>query len=193
MLKTATNTTQKLYRSIHTSHVLKARSAKFHLGVTTVPQQEKYIVERFGKYNTTLEPGLQFLIPLVDKIAYVQMLKEKAIKIHTQSAITSDNVNLQVDGVLYVEVVDAYKASYNVEDPEMAIMQLAMTTMRAGIGHMTLDHIFKEREAINQKIVDQLNKASEPWGLKCLRYSEFYRKPFLSVIFFFHVFLRFFF
>jgi len=167
MLKTA-NSSRRL---IHTSHALQRRSAKGHIGIAAVPQQEQYIVERFGKYNSTLEPGLQFLIPLVDKIAYVQMLKEQAIKIHSQSAITSDNVSLHIDGVLYIQVVDAYKASYNVEDPEMAITQLAQTTMRAGIGNMTLDNVFRERESINQKIVDQLNKASEPWGLKCLRYE----------------------
>merc|ERR1712066_804933 len=143
-----------------------------HLGVTIVPQQEQFIVERLGKYNTTLDAGLSLLIPVVDKIAYVQMMKEQAIKIHSQSAVTRDNVVLHIDGVLYIQVVDAYKASYNIENPEDAITQLAQTTMRAAIGNMTLDNVFREREAINQRIVEQLNKASyEPWGLKCLRYE----------------------
>jgi len=163
---------QQLRRLIHTTQTTNGRSAKGHIGFAVVPQQEQYIVERFGKYSGTRDAGLHLLVPIIDKIAYVQMLKEQAIKIHSQSAITSDNVNLHIDGVLYIQVVDAYKASYNVEDPEQAITQLAQTTMRAGIGNMTLDNVFRERQAINEKIVDQLNRASlEPWGIKCLRYE----------------------
>ncbi|XP_076801986.1 stomatin-like protein stl-1 [Clavelina lepadiformis] len=137
-----------------------------------VPQQEAWVVERMGKFYKTLSPGLNVLIPILDQVKYVQILKEQAIKIPEQSAITRDNVGLHIDGVLYVRVDDPYKASYGVENPEYAVTQLAQTTMRSEIGKLTLDAIFQEREALNINIVKAINHASEePWGISCLRYE----------------------
>lgn len=136
-----------------------------------VPQQEAWIVERFGKYNRILEPGLNVVLPVVDAIRYVQSLKEIAIDIPQQSAITIDNVTLQIDGVLYLRVTDAYRASYGVEDAEYAITQLAQTTMRSEIGKISLDTVFRDRESLNYAIVEAINKAAEAWGIDCLRYE----------------------
>jgi regulator of protease activity HflC (stomatin/prohibitin superfamily) len=143
-----------------------------------------------GRFSRILNPGLNFLIPVIDQIKYVQSLKEIAIgkictiyknvrKFHhisisevpQQSAITSDNVTLNIDGVLYLKILNAYDASYGVEDPEFAITQLAQTTMRSELGKMSLDKIFQERECLNVSIVDAINKASESWGIQCLRYE----------------------
>jgi len=139
--------------------------------VLFVPQQEAWVVERMGKYHRILDPGLNILIPLLDKIKYVQSLKEIAIDIPQQTAITIDNVTLNIDGVLYLRVVDAYRASYGVEDPEFAITQLAQTTMRSEIGKISLDTLFKERESLNRGIVQAINQASEAWGIDCMRYE----------------------
>ncbi|XP_022097456.1 stomatin-like protein 2, mitochondrial [Acanthaster planci] len=137
-----------------------------------VPQQEAWVIERMGRFYKVLSPGLNFLIPVLDKIKYVQSLKEIAIDIPEQSAITNDNVTLRIDGVLYLRVVDPYKASYGVEDPEYAVTQLAQTTMRSEIGKITLDSVFKERESLNVSIVEAINNAAvQPWGIKCLRYE----------------------
>lgn len=136
-----------------------------------VPQQTAWIVERMGKFHRILEPGLAWLIPVLDKIQYVQLLKENAIEIPSQLAITSDNVTLEMDGVLYIKVIDAYKASYGVENPEYAISQLAQTTMRSEIGQLTLDHVLKERQNLNANITLSINEAAELWGIKCLRYE----------------------
>ncbi|OLY83022.1 hypothetical protein AYI68_g2844 [Smittium mucronatum] len=136
-----------------------------------VPQQEAWIVERMGKFNRILEPGLAILVPFIDSIKYVQSLKELAVEIPTQSAITQDNVTLELDGVLYYKVVDAYKASYGVEDAHFSVSQLAQTTMRAEIGQMTLDTTLAERNALNHNIVSAINAAAESWGIKCLRYE----------------------
>lgn len=111
------------------------------------------------------------MFPILDKIQYVQSLKEAAIEIPTQNAITSDNVTLEMDGVLYIKVVDAYKASYGVEDAEYAISQLAQTTMRSEIGQLTLDHVLRERQSLNHNITTALNEAANDWGIKCLRYE----------------------
>ncbi|CAN8097881.1 unnamed protein product [Discula destructiva] len=136
-----------------------------------VPQQTAWIVERMGKFNRILEPGLAVLVPFIDRIAYVKSLKENAIEIPSQSAITADNVTLELDGVLYTRVVDAYKASYGVEDAEYAVSQLAQTTMRSEIGQLTLDHVLKERAALNINITAAINEAAQAWGLTCLRYE----------------------
>ena len=158
--------------------------------VLFVPQQEAWVVERMGKFYRVLNPGLNFLIPVIDKVRYVQSLKEIAIDVPKQSAITLgnkfsifvnkyelftsfilDNVTLSIDGVLYLRVVDPYKASYGVEDPEFAITQLAQTTMRSELGKIHLDSVFRERENLNISIVQVINKASEAWGITCLRYE----------------------
>ncbi|EGW32855.1 uncharacterized protein SPAPADRAFT_60195 [Spathaspora passalidarum NRRL Y-27907] len=137
-----------------------------------VPQQQAWIVERMGKFHRVLPPGLAFLVPLLDKITYVQSLKESAIEIPSQNAITSDNVSLELDGVLYVKVIDPYKASYGVEDFKFAISQLAQTTMRSEIGSMTLDHVLKERQLLNVNINEVINGAArDNWGVECLRYE----------------------
>lgn len=139
--------------------------------VMFVPQQEAWIVERMGKFHRILEPGLNLLWPVVDKVKYVQSLKEIAIDVPKQSAITSDNVTLSIDGVLYLRIIDPYLASYGVEDPEFAITQLAQTTMRSELGQISLDKVFRERESLNVSIVHAINKASEAWGITCLRYE----------------------
>lgn len=124
-----------------------------------------------GKFHRILEPGLNILIPIIDTVKYVQSLKEIAIDVPKQSAITSDNVTLNIDGVLYLRINDPYRASYGVEDPEFAIIQLAQTTMRSELGKISLDKVFQEREGLNVSIVESINKASEAWGISCLRYE----------------------
>lgn len=136
-----------------------------------VPQQTAWVVERMGKFRKILEPGLAILIPFIDRIAYVQSLKESAQEIPSQKAITADNVTLELDGVLYTRVFDAYKASYGVEDAEYAISQLAQTTMRSEIGQLSLDHVLKERAQLNTNITHAINEAAQAWGVTCLRYE----------------------
>jgi len=136
-----------------------------------VPQQEAWVVERMGKFHQILEPGFNFLIPVIDKISYVQSLKEIAIDVPQQSAITLDNVTLNLDGVLYLRIINPYKASYGIEDAEYAITQLAQTTMRSELGKIHLDNVFKDRENLNATMVVQINKAAEAWGIACLRYE----------------------
>lgn len=124
-----------------------------------------------GRFNRILEPGVQILMPVIDRIAYVKSLKENAMEIPSQSAITADNVTLELDGILYTRVFDAYKASYGVEDADYAISQLAQTTMRSEIGQLTLDHVLKERAALNTNITQAINEAAADWGIRCLRYE----------------------
>lgn len=136
-----------------------------------VPQKSAFIVERLGKYNETLEAGFHILIPFVDRVAYKHSLKEIVMDVPPQSCITKDNIAVEVDGVLYLQVMDPVKASYGVNDYSFASVQLAQTTMRSEIGKMQLDKTFEERETINAAIVNAIDKASEPWGLKVIRYE----------------------
>ena len=136
-----------------------------------VPQQSAYIVENLGKYSRTLGAGFHVLVPFLDNIAYRHTLKEQAIDVEEQVCITSDNVQVGVDGVLYLQVMDAQKASYGIADYLFGIAQLAQTTLRSEIGRIELDKTFEERSQINQRVVEELDKASTPWGVKMLRYE----------------------
>jgi len=150
---------------------LRALPTPVNLGLHMVPERTAYVVERFGKYLTTLTPGLHILIPIVDRIAYVHSLKEEAITVPSQTAVTKDNVAVHIDGVLYVRITDAQKASYGVSDVRWAIVQLAQTTMRSELGKLSLDRTFAERETLNTSIVAHINDATQGWGLECLRYE----------------------
>lgn len=145
--------------------ILVKSSVKF------VPQNRAYVVERFGKYNKTMVAGLNMLVPFIDKVSYDQSLKEHAYDVPSQAAITKDNISLVVDGVLYLKMLDAYKASYGVDDYVYAVTQLAQTTMRSEIGKIDLDKTFEERESLNTNIVHAINVASEPWGVQVMRYE----------------------
>jgi regulator of protease activity HflC (stomatin/prohibitin superfamily) len=136
-----------------------------------VPQQNAFVVERLGKYRTTLGAGFHILVPFMDVIRYRHSLKEVAIDIAEQICITRDNVQVHVDGVIYMQVLNPERASYGVADYLFAISQLAQTTLRSEIGKIDLDRTFEERGAINVAIVHELDKASEPWGIKVLRYE----------------------
>lgn len=136
-----------------------------------VPQQNAFIVERLGRYSGTLEAGFHILVPFVDSIRYRHLLKEQAIDIPEQVCITRDNVQVGVDGVLYLKVVNPERASYGISDYRFAITQLAQTTLRSEIGKIDLDRTFEERVHVNTQVVSELDKASEPWGVKVLRYE----------------------
>ncbi|MDP2561229.1 slipin family protein [Psychrobium sp. 1_MG-2023] len=136
-----------------------------------VPQNRAYMIERFGKFQSTREAGLNFIIPFIDRIAADRSLKEQAIDVPSQSAITRDNISLTVDGVLYFRVLDPYKATYGVDDYIFAVTQLSQTTMRSELGKMELDKTFEERDQLNAHIVASINEASSPWGIQVLRYE----------------------
>ena len=138
---------------------------------TVVPQQSQYVVERLGKYAGTLGAGFHILVPFLDSVRYRHSLKEVALDIPEQICITSDNVQVGVDGVLYLKVLDAQRASYGIGNYVFAITQLAQTTLRSEIGQLELDKTFEERAHINTQVVDELDKATEPWGVKVLRYE----------------------
>lgn len=136
-----------------------------------VPQREAFIVERLGKYAKTLTAGFHILIPFVDRVAYTHSLKEAAIDVSSQTCITRDNIAVEVDGVLYLQVIDPAKASYGIDNFRFAATQLAQTTMRSEIGKLELDRTFEERVAINSAIIEAVDKASDPWGVKITRYE----------------------
>jgi regulator of protease activity HflC (stomatin/prohibitin superfamily) len=136
-----------------------------------VPQQSAYVVERLGRYHATLDAGFHILVPFVDVIRYRHSLKEQALDIPAQVCITRDNVQVGVDGVLYMKVLNAERASYGISNYVFAISQLAQTTLRSEVGKIDLDRTFEERTSINQQVVGELDKASEPWGVKVLRYE----------------------
>ncbi|HMW06975.1 MAG TPA: paraslipin [Leptospiraceae bacterium] len=144
---------------------------KFIRSVRIVPAQEVLIVERLGRYHQTLNAGLHFLIPFIDKVTYSHTLKEQAIEVQPQICITKDNVQVKVDGVLYLKILDAQKASYGIEDYRFAAIQLAQTTMRAVIGTLELDKTFEARDSINHRIVEVIDSAAELWGIQVNRYE----------------------
>ncbi|GEA09570.1 paraslipin [Alteromonas sp. KUL42] len=141
------------------------------VSIKFVPQNRAYLIERFGKYQSTKEAGLNFIIPFIDRVAADRSLKEQAVDVPEQSAITKDNISLHVDGVLYFRVLDPYKATYGVDDYVFAVTQLAQTTMRSELGKMELDKTFEERDMLNTNIVTSINDASGPWGIQVLRYE----------------------
>ena len=136
-----------------------------------VPQQSAYVVENLGKYSRTLQAGFHILVPFIERVAYRHTLKEYAIDVEEQICITSDNVQVGVDGVLYLQVMEARNASYGIGDYLFAIAQLAQTTLRSEIGKIELDKTFEERSHINLRVVEELDQASNPWGVKVLRYE----------------------
>jgi regulator of protease activity HflC (stomatin/prohibitin superfamily) len=136
-----------------------------------VPEQSAYVVERLGKYRATLGAGFHILVPFIDVIRYRHSLKETAVDIPEQVCITRDNVQVHVDGVLYLKVLNPERASYGATDYAFAISQLAQTTLRSEVGKIDLDRTFEERTHINTQVVTELDKASEPWGVKVLRYE----------------------
>jgi regulator of protease activity HflC (stomatin/prohibitin superfamily) len=143
----------------------------FFKTIRIVPQKQAYIIERLGKYSNTLEAGFHILVPFLDKVAYKHTLKEQAVDVPPQQCITKDNIAVEVDGILYMQVVDPKKASYGINNYLFASSQLAQTTMRSVMGKLDLDKTFEERENINSVIVDAVDKASDPWGVKVTRYE----------------------
>ncbi len=136
-----------------------------------VPQRQAFVVERLGKYSRNLDAGFHLLIPFIERVAYRHNLKEIALDVPSQMCITKDNIAVEIDGVLYMQVLDAKSASYGIEDYRYASIQLAQTTLRSEIGKLELDRTFEEREQINAHIIDAVDRASEPWGLKITRYE----------------------
>lgn len=143
----------------------------FFYSIKVVPQRRAYIVERLGKYNTTFQAGFNMIIPFIDIVRYRHTLKEQAIDVASQTCITKDNISVEVDGILYLQVIDPKKASYGIDDYRFASIQIAQTTMRSIIGRLELDKTFEERDVINTLIVDAVDKASDPWGVKVTRYE----------------------
>ena len=136
-----------------------------------VPQREQFVVERLGKFSKTLDAGFHILVPFVDAVAYKHTLKEQTFDVASQSCITQDNISVEIDGVIYMQVSDARAASYGIEDYRFAVSQLAQTTLRSEIGKIELDRTFEERETINAQVVNAVDRAAEPWGVKILRYE----------------------
>jgi regulator of protease activity HflC (stomatin/prohibitin superfamily) len=139
--------------------------------IRIVPQRQAYIIERLGKYYKTFNAGFHITLPFLDKVAYIHTLKEEAIDVASQSCITKDNVAVEVDGILYMQVLDAQKASYGIDNYRYASIQIAQTTMRSIIGKLELDKTFEERDTINSAIVQAVDTASDPWGVKITRYE----------------------
>jgi len=136
-----------------------------------VPQRNEYVIERLGKYRTTLGAGFHILIPFLDRIAYKRSLKEEPIDIPAQTCITADNVTMEVDGILYLQVVNARQSAYGIENYHFATAQLAQTSLRSAIGKISLDNTFEARETLNQQVVEALDEAAQNWGIKVLRYE----------------------
>ncbi len=136
-----------------------------------VPQRSEYIIERLGKFNKTLRAGFHVLVPFLDKVAYKRSLKEEVMDIDSQDCITTDNVSVSVDGVLYLQVVDSKLSAYGIDNYHLAASQLAQTSLRSVIGKIELDRTFEEREALNQQVVSAIDEAAQNWGIKVLRYE----------------------
>ncbi len=136
-----------------------------------VPMREAFVIERLGKFRAVLEPGFHILIPFFDRIAYRQEMREQVIDVPSQACITRDNMQVEVDGLVYLKVIDASRASYGIEDYRRASVNLAQTTMRAELGKLDLSQTFSERDTLNDTIVREIDKASDPWGVKMLRYE----------------------
>jgi regulator of protease activity HflC (stomatin/prohibitin superfamily) len=146
-----------------------------------VPQRQAYVIERLGKYHRTLDAGFHILIPFIDRVAYRHSLKEMAMDVPPQMCITKDNIAIEIDGILYMQVLDAKLASYGIENYYYAASQLAQTTLRSEIGKLELDKTFEERDTMNARVIAALDKASESWGLKITRYEIANIKPPQSV------------
>ncbi|WP_206486507.1 stomatin-like protein [Thalassotalea sp. G2M2-11] len=144
---------------------------KFIQAICLVPTKSAYVVERLGKYRCTLEAGFHVLLPFFDRVAFIQDLKEETIDVPPQECFSKDEVNVEVDGVIYIQVVDSLKASYGITDYRFAAMQLAQTTTRSVIGTLDLDRTFEERDIISAKVVEVLDKAGETWGIRVHRYE----------------------
>jgi regulator of protease activity HflC (stomatin/prohibitin superfamily) len=136
-----------------------------------VPQRNEYVIERLGKYRTSLGAGFHILIPFLDRIAYKRNLKEEPIDIGGQTCITADNVTLEVDGIMYIQVVNTRQSAYGIEDYHFAASQLAQTSLRSAIGKISLDNTFEARQTLNQQVVEALDEAAQNWGIKVLRYE----------------------
>jgi regulator of protease activity HflC (stomatin/prohibitin superfamily) len=136
-----------------------------------VPQRSAYVVERLGRFHSVLDAGFHLMIPFIDRVAYKHTLKEEAIDVPQQACVTKDNIQIHVDGVIYMQVIDPRLSSYGIENYRYAAIQLAQTTLRSVIGKTELDKSFEERVIINEKVVEVLSEASEPWGIKVLRYE----------------------
>lgn len=150
--------------------------------ILIVPMRELCVIERLGKFRSTLEPGLHFLIPFVDRVAYRHETRELCVNIPHQSCISRDNIQIDVDALLYIKVMDAYKASYGIEDYLIAAINLAQTTVRSEVGKLRLSQTFSERDALNETIVREIDNASEPWGIKVMRYEVMNITPSRNVI-----------
>jgi regulator of protease activity HflC (stomatin/prohibitin superfamily) len=144
---------------------------KFIKAIRIVPQRKEFIVERLGRYHKTLKPGFHTLIPFIDNVSFIQDLREKTIDVPPQECFTKDNVQVEVDGVIYIRVLDSEKASYGITDYRTGAIQLAQTTVRSVIGTIELDTTFEERDLINERILEALSNASEPWGIQVHRYE----------------------
>ncbi|MFT4713633.1 MAG: regulator of protease activity HflC (stomatin/prohibitin superfamily) [Candidatus Azotimanducaceae bacterium] len=150
--------------------------------ILIVPMREQCVIERLGKFKSILEPGLHFLIPFVDRVAYRHETRELCLNIPHQSCISRDNIQIDVDALLYIKVMDAYKASYGIEDYLVAAINLAQTTVRSEVGKLRLSETFSERDALNETIVREIDHASEPWGIKVMRYEVMNITPSINVI-----------
>ena len=150
--------------------------------ILIVPMREACVIERLGKFKQVMNPGLHILIPFVDRVAYRHETREQCLEIPHQSCISRDNIQIEVDGLLYIKMMDAYKASYGIENFLFAAQNLAQTTVRSEVGKLSLSETFSERERLNETIVKEIDRASEPWGIKVMRYEVMNITPSSNVI-----------